>query len=217
MNCRPSRNRRQPLIDPMLDMVRQGGWVLIGIAAVSIIAWSLIFWEWLRLAERTRGGWESVERVVEQMQQSRPFDDQTVQDTGENFVGRLLRTEMIHRRFDRHAFEAQITPLLNHEAVMFEQSLRLVGVLAASLPLLGLLGTVLGMIQTFSVLTEYGVADVNALAGGISQALVTTQAGLVVSVPILLFNRFLGARVQRYLDTATVILKKIETAVCEEA
>ncbi len=131
-------------------------------------------------------------------------------------MAQLLRSDIIQRRMDRRSFEAQIVPLLNSEAVIFRQMLRKVAVLAACMPLLGLLGTVLGMVETFSALTERGVADVDSLAGGISQALITTQAGLVMAVPVLLASGLLSARIRRYLDTVNVLLKKIETAICDE-
>jgi len=196
-------------------MFRQGGWVLIGIILVSIVAWTLIVWEWLRLHERTGRGWGNIRRAVEDFQSHGVLNRSIVDRTGENFIGRLLRSEIVGRRMERRAFEAQVMPLLNSEAAMFQRTLRVVAVLAASMPLLGLLGTVLGMIQTFSALTDRGTAEVDALAGGISQALITTQAGLVVAVPVLLINGYLGARIRRYLDMSGVMLKKIETAVCD--
>ena len=118
------------------------------------------------------------------------------------------------KRIDRSSFDAQVAPFLESEVVSFERTLQTVGVLAAVLPLLGLLGTVEGMIQTFDALNETGVAQVDSLAGGISQALITTQAGLVIAVPILLVNRYLGARIRKYLELSRVMLKKIETAIC---
>ena len=107
-------------------------------------------------------------------------------------------------------------PLLQSEAATFARTQRTVNVLAGCMPLLGLLGTVFGMIDTFIVLTAQGIADVDDLASGISKALITTQAGLVMSLPVLLTNSYLAARIRSYLDTATVMLKKIETAICDE-
>lgn len=204
------------MVEPVLEMLRQGGWVLIGIIVVSVVAWSLILWEWLRLYERTSRGWAPVRRAVDDLQRGNAVDRELVQRTGENLVGRLLCSNIMNRRMERRTFEAQVTPLLNSEAVMFQRTLRVVAVLAATMPLLGLLGTVLGMIQTFSALTDRGTAEVDALAGGISKALITTQAGLVIAVPVLLINGYLGARVRSYLDMSSVLLKKIETAICYE-
>ncbi len=199
-----------------MDILRQGGVVLVGIAAVSVIAWTLLLRGWSTLRERTLGGWDAIERAVKNLQQSRPIASQDLPHGEGNFVAQLLRSDIIQRRMDRSSFEAQIVPQLNSEAVMFRQMLRKVAVLAACMPLLGLLGTVLGMVETFSALTERGVANVDSLAGGISQALITTQAGLVMAVPVLLAIGLLGARIRRYLDTVNVLLKKIETAICDE-
>jgi len=150
------------------------------------------------------------------LEQGKAIDRTTIEAASDNFVAQLLCSEVVNRRMERTSFEAQVIPLLKSEVVTLERTHRLVAVLAACLPLLGLLGTVLGMIETFGVLTVRGVAEVDSMAGGISQALITTQAGLVIAVPILLINGLLGARIRRYLDTSNVMVKKIETAICFE-
>ena len=74
-----------------------------------------------------------------------------------------------------------------------ERYLNALGTIAATTPLLGLLGTVIGMIKVFSAITAVGVGDPQVLAGGISEALITTAAGLSVGIPSLMFHRyFLG-------------------------
>ncbi|HAG47159.1 MAG TPA: biopolymer transporter ExbB, partial [Gammaproteobacteria bacterium] len=80
-----------------------------------------------------------------------------------------------------------------HVVHELEQSLNALGTIAATTPLLGLLGTVIGMIKVFSAITAVGVGDPQVLAGGISEALITTAAGLSVGIPSLMFHRyFLG-------------------------
>lgn len=209
------------MVDPIIDMFDKGGWVLIGIVIVSAIAWSLILSEWLSLLSRTGKDWSWAQRTVDELQtRTNPPPDRggaRFLFDGSNhgcFIGRLLRSSLMAKRINRSSFETQVSPFLESEVVAFERTIQMIGVLAAVLPLLGLLGTVQGMIQTFDVLTERGVAQVDALAGGISQALITTQAGLVIAVPILLVNRYLGARIRRYLELSRVMLKKIETAIC---
>ena len=76
-----------------------------------------------------------------------------------------------------------------------ERYLNMLGTIAAVTPLLGLLGTVIGMIKVFGVITAQGVGDPGVLAGGISEALITTAAGLTVAIPSLLFYRYFRARV----------------------
>ena len=204
------------MIDAVHDLIRQGGWVLIAIGLVSTIAWTLVIRDWLQIRERTAGGWTAIQDWVERLQAGRPVDNRTMAKSGDNVVAKLLQSDVVSTRPDRLAFESQVAPLLRNETEMFHQRLHMIGVLASTLPLLGLLGTVLGMIETFSVLTERGVGQVDSLAGGISQALITTQAGLLVGVPVLLVRGYLSSQIRKYLDTSTVLVKKIETAICVE-
>ena len=207
---------RHIVFDPDLDMLDQGGWVLVGIALASIVAWTLIFWEWLRLRERTSGGWTNIEQSIADLQSGESPGHPSLHPTTENFIGKLLRSPVIQQRLDRPSFEAQVMPLLESETVMFERAMRVIAALAASMPLLGLLGTVLGMIQTFGALTDHGVAEIDALAGGISQALITTQAGLVIAVPVLLTHGLIRSRIRQYLAISSVLLKRIETIIVVE-
>jgi biopolymer transport protein ExbB len=77
-----------------------------------------------------------------------------------------------------------------------ERHLQTLAVLGAVAPLLGLLGTVTGMIHTFQLVTVFGSGDAKLLSGGISEALVTTEVGLIIAVPVLLFHAFLARRVR---------------------
>jgi len=204
------------LIEPVRDILDQGGWVLIAIIVASAVAWSLIVWEWLRLREKMQGGWGWIERAIDDVAHNRRVRIDRVDPSHRNLVGQLLRTGLKRGSHDRASFEAQVMPLLRSQALMLERPLRMIAVLAASMPLLGLLGTVLGMTNTFTALTDRDVAQVDAMAGGISQALVTTQAGLVVAVPVVLIHSVLSARVRRYVQTATTMIKRIETVVCRD-
>lgn len=104
------------------------------------------------------------------------------------------------------------------EAAELERYSGVVGVIAAVSPLLGLLGTVLGMILTFEVIQEQGLGVVSSLAGGISQALITTFAGLSVGIPALIGHRVLLARVDALvLDLEEVALEVLELVRGEEA
>ena len=76
-----------------------------------------------------------------------------------------------------------------------ERNLNTLGTVAAITPLLGLLGTVIGMIKVFSAITAVGVGDPSVLAGGISEALITTAAGLSVGIPSLIFHRYFRGRI----------------------
>jgi biopolymer transport protein ExbB len=86
-----------------------------------------------------------------------------------------------------------------HELPRLERFLPTIAILASVAPLLGLLGTVTGMILTFEMIATLGSGNPRIMAGGISQALITTASGLVVAIPILLTHSFLAARVDRLI------------------
>ncbi len=88
-----------------------------------------------------------------------------------------------------------------NEIPRIERFLSTLGMLAAIAPLLGLLGTVTGMINTFHVITYYGTGDSRMMSGGISEALVTTMLGLSVAIPIMLFH--------------TLLSRSVETEICK--
>ncbi|QNN20725.1 hypothetical protein HED60_00060 [Planctomycetales bacterium ZRK34] len=201
------------------SLMADGGWVLIAILIVSMFAWTVIVWEWLRLRDQQRGGWAWIQRAIDDIAHDRPFREDEAADADPSMmplVGQLVRAGLRRRSHDRASFEAQIMPLLRSQAVMLQRPLHLIAVLAATMPLLGLLGTVLGMMHTFDALTNRGLGRVDALAEGISQALITTQAGLIVAVPVVLIHSYLAARVRRHVETSSVMIKRIETVVCHD-
>jgi hypothetical protein len=104
--------------------------------------------------------------------------------------------------FHRFALKAQ--------TVRLGSSLWLVGTLAAVLPLLGLLGTVLGMLLSFEVIQIYGTSQPRLLAGGIGQALITTQAGLWMAVPVFFFHHILRRRVRLIRNETDVLLHTMQ-------
>ncbi|MFP4143678.1 MAG: MotA/TolQ/ExbB proton channel family protein [Phycisphaeraceae bacterium] len=200
----------------MIATFEQGGWVLVVIAALSLAAWTVLIWTWLDLRARTAGGGRWVARALEALRRGQPQSvDAACADAG-GLLADLLRLGARLPDRERDVYQAQLMPLWRSEETTLRRPLSLVAVSATVLPLLGLLGTVLGMVQTFAVITRRGVPDVGSLADGVSQALITTQAGLVVAVPILLAHGYLASRVQRHLDHAALLIKKIETICCED-
>src|SRR5690606_22958572 len=178
---------RYSLIEPLANIFQQGGWVMVAIAIGSVVAWMKILALWQRERDCTGRGWRELVKTVEDFRSGQPVDAAAVENS-ENLIGRLLHSQLLAARLDRHDFEAMVLPFLRSERVQFERSLQMIAVLAACMPLLGLLGTVLGMVDTFGALTQRGVARADALASGISQALITTQAGLVVGLSVLLMH-----------------------------
>jgi biopolymer transport protein ExbB len=103
-------------------------------------------------------------------------------------------------RSEREHLEDIVSESILHESTHLSRFGSVIMMVAAVAPLLGLLGTVTGMIQTFDVITEFGTSDPKLLSGGISTALVTTELGLIVAIPCLLFGNLLNGWAERIKD-----------------
>jgi len=110
-------------------------------------------------------------------------------------LGRVIAAGLMNRSNDRDNMKASIEEVGGHVAHELERYLNALGTIAAVTPLLGLLGTVVGMISVFTNITTVGVGNPAQLAGGISQALITTAGGLMVAIPSLMFYRYFRGRV----------------------
>jgi len=110
-------------------------------------------------------------------------------------LGRILAAGLSNAKHGREIMKESIQEEASHVVHEMERFLTALGTVAAIAPLLGLLGTVIGMIKVFALLQLEGTGNAAALAGGISEALITTAAGLVVAIPALIFHRYFMRRV----------------------
>lgn len=169
--------------------MRTGGPVMWPLAAVSLLMWLLIIERALflrRLYRRPMSFHEAWEHVR----------DGRIPATEKHggavalLLARFIPARSGNPRLDRSILDETVMRL-NHS---FRNHLDAIGVLAAIAPLLGLLGTVTGMMATFDVLAVFGTGNANAMAGGISEALITTETGLLVAIPGLYMKGFLDRR-----------------------
>jgi len=114
-------------------------------------------------------------------------------------LGRILATGLKNTRYDRDVMKESIEEAGRQVALELERYLNTLGTIASITPLLGLLGTVIGMIKVFTVITSAGVGNPAILAEGISEALLTTAVGLTVAIPSLMFYRYFRGRVDELL------------------
>lgn len=110
-------------------------------------------------------------------------------------LGRVVMAGLLNRGNGREVIKESIEDAGRQVVHELERFLNILGTIAAVSPLLGLLGTVLGMIRVFNVVTLHGTGDPRLLAGGIGEALITTAAGLLVAIPSLLFYRYFSGKV----------------------
>ncbi len=115
-------------------------------------------------------------------------------------VPRVVSVALKNHHLPLDRIEEKMDVELMRQLPIYSRFLNLLATLAGLMPILGLLGTVTGMIATFSVIELQGTGDAQSMAGGISEALVTTQAGLVASLPIILGHLFITDRLKRITD-----------------
>ena len=173
-----------------------GGWLMLPILASSVAAVAIIlerFW----VLRRERIAPQALRQQAVRQALAGPLSSTQLYELEQSSpLGLLFAAGLRNQEFGRDAMKASIEEAASAVVHELERFLSLLGSVAAITPLLGLLGTVLGMIDVFAVIMEQGTGQAPALAGGISQALVTTAAGLSVAIPAVLFHRFFERRVQ---------------------
>jgi biopolymer transport protein ExbB len=181
----------------MWEIVRAGGWMMGPIIIFSVVAAAIILERLWTLQDR-RVIPPDLTRRVWQLVESGKVNDQVIEALRQNSaLGKVLATGLAHRHRPREALMERLEDAGRHVVHELERFLNTLGTIAGVSPLLGLLGTVGGIIKSFNAITSGGMGDPRMLAGGIAQALVTTAAGLMVAIPSLIAYRYLRGRVDR--------------------
>lgn len=143
----------------------------------------------------------ALERLIHLSIVNRRIKKQLKSDTADknNPLGRVLDVYQNHRNLNVETLELKLDEEILRNMPPLERGITTIKVLAAVAPLLGLLGTVIGMIQTFQAITLFGTGDPKLMAGGISEALVTTMLGLIVAVPLILSHSMVSNRSRRLM------------------
>ncbi len=176
-------------------MIKSGGWLMLPILLCSVVALAIIFerfwtlrprkiapktllsevWTWIRSNQLT------VARMKD-LRASAP-------------LGQILAAGLTNSKYGRDIMKESIQEAASHVIHDMERYLSTLGTIAVVTPLLGLLGTVIGMIKVFTAIMVQGTGNASVLAGGISEALITTAAGLSVAIPTLIFHRLFLRRI----------------------
>ena len=179
----------------MYEIVKAGGWLMLPIIACSIVALAIVIERfWTLQKERVTPKYLAAK--IWQWSKDGKLDENRIMHIRKSSpLGRVLASGLLNQNYDREVMKESIEETGRHVAYELQRFLNTLGTIAAISPLLGLLGTVIGMIQVFSVITSVGVGDPGELAGGISKALITTAAGLCVAIPSLIFVRYFRRKV----------------------
>ena len=185
----------------MFELVQAGGWLMVPILLCSVISaaicverfWTLRatqivpknllvqVWNWIRNNEMDN-------KKLRELRAGSP-------------LGQILAAGISNHKRGREQMKESIEEVAGHVVHEMEGYLNTLGTVAAVTPLLGLLGTVIGMIKVFTAIKLEGTGNAAVLAGGISEALITTAAGLSVAIPSLFFFRFFQRRVDELVIT----------------
>jgi biopolymer transport protein ExbB len=169
----------------VMDRIHQGGIVgycIIGLGAIGFLIALLRF---IGLSSDSR-------KVTAQLKRDTASTD--------NPLGRVLATYESNRNADTETIELKLSEAALKEMPGLTKGLLLIKVISVVAPLMGLLGTVTGMIKTFQVITLYGAGDPKMMAGGISQALMTTVLGLVVAIPMVLLHTVVSGQSRKIIN-----------------
>ncbi|MCY4426781.1 MAG: MotA/TolQ/ExbB proton channel family protein [Halieaceae bacterium] len=175
----------------------QGGYVGYAITAVGVFALLIAIWRLVVLSMMSG-------KVSGQLKSRQARTD--------NPLGRVLKVHEDNPGMDTETLELKMSEAILKETPRIENSLALLKIIAAVAPLMGLLGTVTGMIITFQAITIFGAGDPKAMAGGISGALVTTVLGLLVAIPTVLLHTIVNGRARRIIH----ILNEQSTGIIAE-
>ena len=179
----------------MFELLQSGGAIMAVIFVFSLVGLAAFF-ERLFALRRGRVVPESMRiELLELVRQGRLADAITTCRKDDGPLGRVVEVIVAHAGQPRADIKELAEEVGRRESADLERFTGVVGIVASVAPLLGLLGTVWGMIQTFDVIQANGMGDIGRMAGGISTALVTTFGGLSVGIPALMGHRFLLSRV----------------------
>ena len=185
----------------MLELFKAGGLLMWPILICSVISLAIIIERFWSLQQKRIVPKHLVAQVW-QWAKVGHLNNQRIRDLSvASPLGRILAAGLVNRSHEREVMKESIEEVGRHVAHSLDRFLNTLGTIASISPLLGLLGTVIGMIKVFAVITTHGVGDASILAAGISEALLTTAAGLSVAIPTLMFHRFFRGKVDELVMT----------------
>lgn len=189
-----------------------GGWAMVPILICSAVALAIILERFWSLRQKTVAPPELGEQV-RTWARTRKLDPSHIDTLSKNSpLGELLAAALSVRNRSREIIKERIEDAGRHVVYRLERYLNTLGTIALISPLLGLLGTVIGLIRMFLAVMVHGIGNAQQMAGGIGEALVCTATGLVVAVPAYIFHRYFRSRVSGLV----VVMEKEAIALLDE-
>ncbi len=185
----------------MYEIVVAGGWLMLPILLCSIGVITIAIERYLALRPR-RVAPPHLLRQIWQWLRNKQLNRETIAELRRSSpLGQILAAGLANAHHGRDVMKDSIEEAANQVIHKLERYLAALGTIAVVSPLLGLLGTVIGMIKVFTAIMVQGTGNAAVLAGGISEALVTTAAGLTVAIPALILHRYFERRIDSLVVT----------------
>jgi len=197
----------------MFEFLQKGGYLMIPIAICSVLSLAVIIEKLINLRSK-----KIIVPEVKSVVNSLTSEDDInlaliVCDQHKGVLSNLMKMVLEHKGTSYLAVRDELSDSGRQEVRVLDKGLIILETIAAVTPILGLLGTVVGMIKVFNVISVQGVGEASALSGGISEALITTAAGLTVGIPALIFYNYFSKKTEDIiLDIENIsnnLLKKI--------
>ncbi len=185
---------------PLIERLQQGGVVMIPLLLIGVGCVFIIVLRALALRRMEIDVNTPLDTIIGALRKNDAETARTTADTLAAPWQPVLADAVAHREADRVYLEEILMDRIVMQRPMVTKYLGALAICAAAAPLLGLLGTVTGMIHTFQLITVFGTGDARSLSGGISEALITTQTGLIIAVPALLAHAYLMRRARNVLS-----------------
>ena len=179
----------------MFELISSGGWLMVPIILCSVISVAIIIERLWTLKKDNVAPADLVVDIEHLLEQHQITEDRLEELEHSSYLGRILVAGLCVSNQTPAEIRRSIEEAGRHVVHELEKYLNALGTIAAITPLLGLLGTVIGMIKVFAAITAVGVGNPQILAGGISEALITTAAGLSVGIPSLMFHRYFKGKI----------------------
>ncbi len=184
----------------LIEEIPKGGPIVIPILLIGAVAFALIFERAIYLS-KTEADSKSVEKFFFYLSK-RQWNEciKMCEDQIKKPIFRVFLSGIKNRNMPREELESILQEAILNEIPKLERFLSTISISAEISPLLGLLGTVTGIINVFHVITFYGTGDPRLMAGGISEALITTMLGLMVAIPVMFFHTVLSRKAERIIE-----------------
>jgi len=195
----------------VFEIVKSGGWLMIPIILCSITAVGICIERFWALRSDKLAPKDLVAQVWVWIK-SNQLDARRIRELRDSSpLGEILAVGLMNSKHGRAIMKESIEEVAHHAIHEMERYLNVLGTIAAITPLLGLLGTVIGMIRVFTAIVVEGSGNSAILAGGISEALITTASGLTVAIPALFFHRFFVRRIEEIsVDMEQEVIKLVD-------